>query len=95
MALEIETPQLGVEVMQVSETDYVVMLVASSSGQQTKIFLCEVGQNYQQIAKKIHDAICDAASEGRRAKSGLIQVRDIPDSLKGARFNGKAQGPVH
>lgn len=86
-SLEIEIPQFAVEVMQI-EDQYIVMLVFSSSGQQVRVYLCEASQNYQQIAKKIHDGICDAASQARRQKSGLITVHDLPDALK----NG---GPGH
>lgn len=88
MPLEIEVPQFAVEVQQV-EDNYVIMLVFSSSGQQVKVYLCEASQNYQQIAKKIHDGICDAAGQARRAKSGLVTVHDLPDSLKGVNLNGK------
>jgi len=86
--IEVEVPQFGVEVQQLQADVYVIMLVFSSSGQQTKVYLCEASQNYQQIAKQIHDGICDAGGQARRMKSGLVTVRDLPDSLKGVNLNG-------
>ena len=86
-SLEIEVPQWAVEVMQIDD-QYVMMMVFSSSGQQTKVYLCEASQNYQDIAKKLHDAICKAGAEARRVKSGLVTVTDLPDSLKGLNLNG-------
>lgn len=87
MPLEIEVPQWVVECMQI-EDQYVLLLSFSSSGQQTKVYLCEASQNYQDLAKRIHDGICKAGAEARRIKSGLITVKDLPDGLKGINFNG-------
>lgn len=87
MAIEIEVPQWVIEVMQV-EDQYILLLNFSSSGQQTKVYICEASQNYQDVAKRLHDGICKAGDEARRVKSGIITVKDLPDGLKGMNLNG-------
>lgn len=82
MSVQVEVPQVGVEVQKISDDVVVLMLVFTCSGNQSKFYLCEANQNYQDIAKKIHDGICTAGREARRAKSGLITVTSLPDSLK-------------
>lgn len=89
--MEVEVPQFTVMAKQLDNDVIVLLLTFTSSGQETQVFLCEVNQNYQDIAKKIHDGICKAGAEGRRHKarhngnqreSGIVVVKDLPDSMK-------------
>lgn len=80
--MDVEIPQIAIQAEQISEDVIILSLMVTTSGTQAKYFLCTSEQNYQQIAKTIHDGICRAGAEARQAKSGLIVVKDLPDGLK-------------
>lgn len=83
--MEVEVPQIAVTCVQLDPENIIMSLEITTSGTKAEYFLCEVGQNYQNIAKQIHDKICEAGNQARRAKSGIIAVSGLPDSLKNGR----------
>jgi hypothetical protein len=91
--MEIEVPQYMVEATSVDENTILLNLVVMTSGTMSRYFLCEADQNYQDIAKQLHDKICQAGNEARLAKrsSKIMVVKDLPDGLK----NGGGYGKGH
>jgi hypothetical protein len=75
----------------------VLMLVFSVVTEQSQhdFYLCDVSDNYQDIAKQIHDRINEAGRQGRKAQTGLIVVEGGSDGLRsdrpqqGRKFSGK------
>lgn len=69
-------------------------LTIMETASQHQYYLCDVRDNYQDIAKKMHDMICQAGREGRRAQSGLVVVEGgNSDALRAEKQGGFLGGP--
>lgn len=95
-------PQYGIKVMPKGDemTDRgrpKLMLVLSviETTSQHDFYLCDVSDNYQEVARQMHEMICKAGGEGRRAQSGLIVVEGGSDGLRAdkAKQGRKLNGP--
>jgi hypothetical protein len=89
-------PQYGIKVMPKGDertpkgTPKLMLVLSIAETTSTHDFyLCDASDNYQDIAKTMHDMICKAGSEGRRAQSGLVVVEGGSD---GFRSDGTKQG---
>jgi hypothetical protein len=99
-SISIEVPTIAIEAKEIAPERVMISLVVLGTGFRSEYFLCTQDQNYQAIAKQIHDKICEAGQQGRRAvaqqgngkDSGLIVVRDLPDSMKGGSHGGTFRG---
>lgn len=84
--MEIEVPQFAIEAAQIEpgnpDSDVILSLVVTTSGSMARYFLCEASQNYQDIAKQLHDKINQAGSAARRSKSKIVTVQALPDGLR-------------
>jgi hypothetical protein len=104
----IEVPQYGIVVMpkgdQLLPNGRPVLMMAlqiTLSGCMHQFYLCDVSDNYQDVASKIDKMINEAGREGRRAQSGLVAVKGGSDGLRtekqGRQLGGKggsgSQGP--
>ena len=56
-------------------------------------YLCDASDNFQEVAKRLHDKICQAGREARRAQSGLVVVEGGSDALRTEKQGGKFSGP--
>jgi hypothetical protein len=57
-------------------------LEVSTEMTQHLFYLCHASDNYQDVAKKLHDMICKAGAEARRAQSGLLVVNGDSDAFR-------------
>jgi hypothetical protein len=93
-------PQYGIVVMpKGTETDergkpvLMLCLSVSDSATQAQMYLCDAQDNYQDVAKKFHDMICQAGRDARRAQSGLVVVEGGSDAFRTEKQGGLISGP--
>lgn len=82
--MNVQAPQYGITVMPKAGAVTarglpVMMLVLSvdTGASMHTFYLCDAQDNYQDIAKQIHDKINEAGRQARRAESGLIEATGV------------------
>jgi hypothetical protein len=76
-----ELPQYAVECEANSQGQIVMKLVVMFAMARHEFFLC-TSKNYEQVARIIHKNIMDAGLEMKRAESGLVVAKGMPDGLR-------------
>jgi hypothetical protein len=98
--LVIDVPQYGIvvqqkgaEVTERGRPKLMMLFQISTSSTNHQFYLCDVSDNFQDIAKKVHDMICEAGNEGRRAQSGLVAVKGGSDGFRAEKQGRQQRGP--
>jgi hypothetical protein len=79
--VQVELPQYAI-VSEANSAGQLVMKLQVSFGMaQHEFFLC-TSKNYEQVARLIHKNIMDAGLEMKRAESGLIVAKGMPNGLR-------------
>lgn len=70
-----------------------LVLAVDSIVSQHDFYLCDASDNYQDIAKQIHDKINEAGREARRAQTGLVVVKGDINGLRTEKQGREQRGP--
>lgn len=71
MAINIDIPKYGIAVNQDQENKLFGTLMVETSSVRLEFFLFR-SDNYQDVARKLHDKIMQAGKDMKRAESGLV-----------------------
>lgn len=54
---------------------FMIALQIMTPASMSHFYICDVTDNYQDIAKQLHDRLCEAGVNGRRAQSGIVVAK--------------------
>lgn len=96
--IDYEIPQYAIEAEAVGpgldgKPVIILSLVVTTSATLSKFLLCEATDNYQDIARQLHDKICHAGQQARRARTGLAVANGSEISALRTSEQGREQRP--